>query len=98
MAYIDDVMKAYPQWPRHIRHGEFTGVLCGVQPLLEGRTAPIYRFPGGECVGVDYETTAVRISVKEDVHGLTCCGSCGTALLCIERDICPVCHEGIKWP
>ena len=31
-------------------NGGYEAVLCGVQPLLEGRQSPIYRFPGGPCV------------------------------------------------
>ena len=27
MAYIDDIMRAHPNWPRRIRHGEYVGVL-----------------------------------------------------------------------
>lgn len=101
MAYIDDVMAAFPRWPRRIKHGEYVGVLIDVQPLLEGRSAPIYRFPGGDAVGVDYETAAVRVPAKEDDFGVIHCGSCGAPLLCDEcgdmPDVCPACHEGVDW-
>jgi hypothetical protein len=47
-AYIDRLRTQYPF--RIIAHGGYEAVLCGVQPLLEGRQSPIYRFPGGPCV------------------------------------------------
>lgn len=100
-SYIDEIIEANPCWPRRIRHGEYIGVLIGVQPLLGGRAAPIYRFPGGDAVGVDYETTAVRVPAKEDEHGVVHCGSCGADLLCNDcgdmPEVCPACHEGIDW-
>lgn len=101
MAYIDDIMRAHPKWPRRIRHGEYIGVLINVQPLLGGEAAPIYRFSGGDAVGVDYNTAAVRVPAKEDDFGVVHCGSCGAELLCNAcgdmPDICPVCHEGVDW-
>lgn len=100
-SYIDEIMEANPRWPRRIRHGEYIGVLIGVQPLLGGCAAPIYRFPGGDAVGVDYETAAVRVPAKEDEHGVVHCGSCGADLLCNDcgdmPEVCPACHEGVDW-
>lgn len=100
-SYIERIMEEHPRWPRRIKHGEYVGVLIDIQPLLEGRSAPIYRFPGGDAVGVDYETTAVRVPAKEDDFGIVHCGNCGAALLCDEcgdmSDVCPACHEGVDW-
>lgn len=100
-SYIDQIMEEYPHWPRHIRHGEYIGVLSGVQPLTAGEAAPLYRFPGGECVGVDYEVAAVRLPAKEDDYGIVHCGGCGAPILCNEcgdmPDVCPACHEGVDW-
>lgn len=101
MNYIECIMARYPHWPRRIRHGEYIGVLCGVQPLLDGDAAPIYRFNGGTVVGVDYEVTAVRVPAQEDDFGIVHCGSCGATLLCNQYGnmpgVCPACHEGIDW-
>lgn len=101
MSYIDDIMRAHPEWPRHIRHGEYVGVLIDVQPLLEGEAAPIYRFPGGDAVGFGYEAGAVRFPAKEDEYGMVHCGSCGAELLCDGNgempSVCPGCHEGVDW-
>ncbi|WP_195985401.1 hypothetical protein [Clostridium sp. D33t1_170424_F3] len=101
MAYIDDIMRAHPEWPRQIKHGEYAGVLSGVQPLLAGEEAPIYRFPGGECVGVDYEVAAVRFPVKKGVTGIAYCGFCDTELSGNQGvdmpEVCPACHEGVDW-
>jgi hypothetical protein len=47
-AYIDRLRTQYPF--RIVAHGGYEAVLCGVQPLLEGQQAPIYRFPGGPSV------------------------------------------------
>lgn len=98
-SYIEQVMEAHPDWPRRIRHGEYVGVLSGFQPLLGGDAAPLYRFPGGECVGVDYEVSAVRLPAKKGKNGMVCCGGCGAELLCNEfggmPDVCPACHEGV---
>ena len=80
---------------------EDTGVLSGIQPLLDGEVAPLYRFPGGQCVGTDYKTTAVRIFPVENEVGVICCGACGAELICDTcgdmPDVCRVCHEGIDW-
>lgn len=100
MAYIDDIMRAHPEWPLRIRHGEYVGVLIDVQPLLDGDAAPIYRFPGGDAVGVDYDTAAVRLRPYDD-DGVVRCGVCGAELLCNEcgdmPGVCPACHEGVDW-
>lgn len=100
-SYIELVMEVHPDWPRRIRHGEYVGVLSGVQSLLGGDAAPLYRFPGGECVGIDYELSAVRLPEKEGDDGMVRCGGCGTELLCNEfgdmPDVCPACHEGVDW-
>lgn len=34
-------------WPIKIKARGFTAYLVGKQPLTEGRSCPIYRFPGG---------------------------------------------------
>lgn len=101
MTNLEKIYEAHPDWPRHIRHGEDTGVLSGIQPLLDGEVAPLYRFPGGQCVGTDYKITAVRVSPMENEVGMICCGACGAELICDAcgdmPDVCPVCHEGIDW-
>lgn len=98
MNYIESIMARYPRWPRRIRHGEYIGVLSGVQPLLDGDAAPLYRFPGGECVGDLHNV--VRTKPADD-GGLFRCGCCGAEILCDAYgdmpDLCPVCHEGIDW-
>ena len=44
------------KYPRVIKaHGGYRAYFVGIQPLLEGKEAPIYRFPGGECVVFDGE-------------------------------------------
>lgn len=44
------------KYPRVIKaHGGYRAYFVGVQPLLEGREAPIYRFPGGDAVVFDSE-------------------------------------------
>lgn len=35
--------------PLEINHGEYTGRLVDIQPLLDGYVCGIYRFPGGTC-------------------------------------------------
>lgn len=100
-TYLEKIYEDHPNWPRHIRHGEYTGVLSGVQPLCGGDAAPLYRFLSGECVCVDYEVCAVRYPAKEDDFGIIHCGDCGTLLRCDEcgdmPNVCPVCHEGVDW-
>jgi hypothetical protein len=44
------------KYPRVIKaHGGYRAYFVGIQPLLEGKEAPIYRFPGGDCVVFDGE-------------------------------------------
>ena len=96
--FIERVMERYPNWPRRIRHGEYIGVISGVQPLLGGDAAPLYRFPGGECVGDPADI--VRTAPVEDAGELFC-GRGGALLACSVTgdmpELCPVCHEGIDW-
>lgn len=98
-SYIEQIMETYPTWPRRILHGEYVGILSGVQPLLDGEAAPLYRFPGGECMGSGGETVVRTEALDED--GEVKCGCCGEVLLCNEHgdmpDICPACHEGVDW-
>ena len=100
-SYLEKIYETYPDWPRRIRHGEYIGILSGIQPLSGGEAAPIYRFPGGECVGVDYKIAAVRIPALENEAGVVYCKACGAELLCNScgdmPDVCPICHEGIEW-
>ena len=35
-------------WPLKIQARGFIACLIGEQPLLEGKSCPIYRFPGGD--------------------------------------------------
>lgn len=94
-SYIERVMEAHPDWPRRIRNGEYVGVLSGVQPLLQGDEAPLYRFPGGECVG-DPSGPVVRTAPVEE-RGAVKCGVCGAVLPGGMPGLCPVCHEGVDW-
>lgn len=48
-AYIDRLRVKYPFRIYRESEPEYTAVLCGVQPLLEGQEMPLYRFPGGVC-------------------------------------------------
>ena len=48
-AYIDRLRVKYPFRICRESEPQYTGVLRGVQPLLEGQEVPIYRFDGGEC-------------------------------------------------
>lgn len=48
-AYIDRLRAKYPFRICRKSEPEYTAVLCGVQPLLEGQEYPLYRFPGGVC-------------------------------------------------
>lgn len=98
-SYIEQVMEAHPTWPRRVLHGEYVGILSGVQPLLGGEAAPLYRFPGGECMGSGSEQVVRTMPIDEG--GEVKCGCCGGVLLCnIYGDmpeICPCCHEGVDW-
>ncbi len=51
-AYIDRLRTKYPF---HIFSRGYDAYLCGVQPLLEGQEAPLYRFPGGVSMVDDCE-------------------------------------------
>lgn len=48
-AYIDRLRVKYPFRICRKTEKEFSAVLVGVQPLLEGQEIPLYRFPGGVC-------------------------------------------------
>lgn len=48
-AYIDRLRVKYPFRICRTSEPEYTAVLVGVQPLLEGQEIPLYRFPGGVC-------------------------------------------------
>lgn len=58
-SYVDELHEKYG-WPLRIKARGYTASLIGLQPLVEGRVAPIYRFPGGdslvsECEMVPFE-------------------------------------------
>ena len=96
-SYIERIMEEHPNWPRRVWHGEYVGVLSGVQPLGGGEVEPIYRFPGGASLA--FGAPAVRTPPTED-RGVLKCGCCGVDLLCDAHgnlpDICPACHEGVE--
>lgn len=48
-AYIDRLRTKYPFRICRKFEPEHEGVLIGVQTLMDGQHAPIYRFPGGMC-------------------------------------------------
>lgn len=54
MSYIEDLSARYG-WPVKIHSRGFDAYLSGVQPLLHGEVAAIYRFPGGESIVFDDE-------------------------------------------
>lgn len=35
------------KWQPEVYHGEYRGIICGIQGLGSGQYAPLYRFPGG---------------------------------------------------
>jgi hypothetical protein len=45
--YVETLSQKYG-WPLKIQARGFVAYLTDVQPLLEGRVTPIYRFPGGD--------------------------------------------------
>lgn len=47
-AYIDRLRVKYPFRICREFEPEYTAVLVGVQPLLDGQEMPIYRFSGGD--------------------------------------------------
>lgn len=47
--YIDRLRTKYPFRICREFEPEYTAVLVGVQPLLDGQEMPIYRFAGGDC-------------------------------------------------
>ena len=50
-AYIDRLRVKYPFRICRESEPEYTAVLVGAQPLLDGQEMPIYRFSGGDsCV------------------------------------------------
>lgn len=46
-SYVEQLHEKYG-WPLKIHARGYDAYLIDVQPLLEGRVAPIYRFPGGD--------------------------------------------------
>ena len=53
MSYVEDLSLRYG-WPLKIHARGYDAYLVDIQPLTEGRAAPIYRFPGGDSlVGQD---------------------------------------------
>lgn len=54
--YIDSLRARYPF---HIFARGHDAYLCGVQPLVDGQEAPLYRFPGGISIVTDSELKGV---------------------------------------
>ncbi len=54
--YIDRLRTMYPF---HIFARGYDAYLCGIQPLLIGQQAPLYRFPGGVSLVDDAELESV---------------------------------------
>ena len=48
-AYIDRLRTKYPFRICRVAEPEYSAVLAGIHPLLEGQEVPLYRFPGGVC-------------------------------------------------
>lgn len=48
--YIDRLRTVWPFRICRECEPQYEAVLAGEQPLLEGQSAPIYRFPGGLCI------------------------------------------------
>lgn len=59
-AYIDSLRKQYPFRICRESEPQYEAVLRGIQPLSDGQSAPIYRFPGGECV-IDLADNGIKI-------------------------------------
>lgn len=53
-SYIEQLHEKYG-WPLKIHARGYDAYLIGLQPLVEGRVAPIYRFPGGDSLVDDRE-------------------------------------------
>ena len=49
-AYIDRLRTKFPFKICRTFEPEYVGVLVGVQTLIDGQDAPLYRFPGGVCI------------------------------------------------
>lgn len=54
-AYIDQLRAKYPFRICRTSEPQYEAVLVGVQPLLEGQSVPLYRFPGGVCCQDPFE-------------------------------------------
>lgn len=49
---LKKIAKKY-NWKLEVWHGEYKGVLCGVQKTNQGEEPlPLYRFPGGISLGI----------------------------------------------
>lgn len=49
MSYVEELSAKYG-WPLIIHSRGYDAYLVNIQPLLHGEVAPIYRWPGGDCV------------------------------------------------
>ncbi len=64
-SYVEQLHEKYG-WPPRIRARGYEAALIGLQPLVEGRVAPIYRFPGGDSLVSDCEMVPVDGPEFED--------------------------------
>ena len=53
-SYVERLHEEYG-WPLKIHARGYDAYLVDVQPLTEGRVAPIYRFPGGDSLVCESE-------------------------------------------
>lgn len=54
MNYVEELSAKYG-WPLKIHSRGYDAYLVGIQPLVDGDAAPIYRWPGGDSVAGDDE-------------------------------------------
>ncbi len=66
MNYVEKLSAKYG-WPLKIHSRGYDAYLVGVQPLLQGEVAAIYRWPGGDSVAFDDE---VKKRPADEFHRL----------------------------
>ena len=58
-SFVETLHEQYG-WPLKIQARGEIACLCDIQPLLEGKAAPIYRFPGGRSLVDEIEIIPVK--------------------------------------
>lgn len=62
-SYVEQLHEKYG-WPLKIHARGYDAYLIGLQPLVEGLVAPIYRFPGGDSLVDDRELKGGAESIE----------------------------------